>query len=480
MGGKVWTEDEERIFWEVIIPESPNSADPDHESQGWKHCAKLMQEMMGDRARHEHHYQSLKLGAKSAKASKFFAKHLRDLEWYQKGNKGPRPSTPPRIPDKENEDLLASILANDPAAKAFVRNKPAGRGRSQAQPASASLGRGAQNQTAGCDERYELPPAATYRLGTSRGANRTQPPNVQQPAPTDPTSLDSNPLYGYGYHQVGYQESNIDPMLTSGVAIAKSGFPSDHVPGLSTSASPTSTVDTATSEAPVTKRYRSIAPAPSPSYNLNRAVAPPAPSYNMDRSVASPAPPYNMDRAVDLSARYYEENTGQRHRKRQLLGDDVERSPPKRATLSTNSGTHPTLDPRVLDPRLQPTSHWQRMGFRDDHAPWRTTEAPVAPAAANYPPRSLPPLSSVWQRPDTNTAATPGTIEIFCTDSQYSRTRYRDGPGNLGQDPETPGRLRYGHYSQTPGEDPGRKNTSERGRYERERYRKDGSDDKSS
>ncbi|KAH6987720.1 hypothetical protein BKA56DRAFT_669336 [Ilyonectria sp. MPI-CAGE-AT-0026] len=453
MGGKVWTEDEERVFWEVIVPESPSGANPDHRPMNWKQCAKMMQEIMGTEARrdytetmlYEHHYQSIKLGAKSPKASKFFARHLRDLAWYE-NNWGPRPPTPPPVPGKEDQELLAAIIARDPAARAYVQNKPPGQGNrqdSQDQPTLAPLRPRPQNQGPGDDERYQLPSAATFGLGASQGPYSTRSSNAVPAPPPSPIPVDYNPRRGYGRQLVWCEPNVIDPALMGGVAAGNSGFPTDHVPGLSTSASSTSTLDTAVSEGTVTRRYRPIAPAP-PSYNMTRAAGPPA--------------------------RYVHEDVEQRHGKRQLSADDdVERSPPKRVSLSTNSGSHPTLEPR-----LQPPTHWQRMGFRDERPPWRATDAP---ATANYPLGPFPPPPNAWQRPPVNSSAPPGSIETFRTDNQYGRIRYHGDANDPNQNHEA-SRVRYDYSSQTPNDGTGRNNTPVRGHYERERYRQDGEGEK--
>jgi hypothetical protein len=55
MGGKVWSEEEERIFWEVVIPRSTvaahPSSDPAAQPLSWPDCAQWMNEMAGDNPR---------------------------------------------------------------------------------------------------------------------------------------------------------------------------------------------------------------------------------------------------------------------------------------------------------------------------------------------------------------------------------------------------------------------------------------------
>ncbi|KAF7558046.1 hypothetical protein G7046_g5896 [Stylonectria norvegica] len=97
MGGKVWSEEEERVFWEVIVPQSPNAANPADRALSWKQCCVIMQETMGAAARreythtmlYEHHYQNFKPGPKSPKANRFLQKYLRDQEEYAKQSSPP-------------------------------------------------------------------------------------------------------------------------------------------------------------------------------------------------------------------------------------------------------------------------------------------------------------------------------------------------------------------------------------------------------
>ncbi|KAF4963276.1 hypothetical protein FSARC_8678, partial [Fusarium sarcochroum] len=87
MGGKVWSTEEERVFWEVVIPCSPAAANPAGQTLSWKQCVDLMVEKIGDNARreytstmlYEHHYQNFKPGAKSPKANKFLERYMRHV-----------------------------------------------------------------------------------------------------------------------------------------------------------------------------------------------------------------------------------------------------------------------------------------------------------------------------------------------------------------------------------------------------------------
>ncbi|KAJ4326652.1 hypothetical protein N0V84_002986 [Fusarium piperis] len=122
MGGKVWSTDEERVFWEVVVPVSPNAANPAKRLLSWGECVELMKREIGADARreytqtmlYEHHYQNFKPGAKSPKANPFLEKHLRDIEWFKKNKTSP-PPTPAQAPTSD-DPFLASLL-ND-------KNKP--------------------------------------------------------------------------------------------------------------------------------------------------------------------------------------------------------------------------------------------------------------------------------------------------------------------------------------------------------------------
>ncbi|KAJ3458316.1 hypothetical protein FSOLCH5_010219 [Fusarium solani] len=135
MGGKVWSTEEERVFWEIVVPVSPHAANPVKRLLTWPQCAELMTREVGANARreytntmlYEHHYQNFKPGAKSPKANPFLEKHLRDIEWF-KENKTSPPPAPAQAPT--SDDSLASLLneINKPKPKTK-------RGRKAAPPA---------------------------------------------------------------------------------------------------------------------------------------------------------------------------------------------------------------------------------------------------------------------------------------------------------------------------------------------------------
>lgn len=59
MGGKVWSIDEERIFWTRVVPQSVGAAVPIAQPMGWPECAQMMQTLMGDEARRTYTHSML-------------------------------------------------------------------------------------------------------------------------------------------------------------------------------------------------------------------------------------------------------------------------------------------------------------------------------------------------------------------------------------------------------------------------------------
>lgn len=52
MGGKTWSGDEERLFWEVIVPQSAAAAYPDDDGcLSWEQLADEMNKLSGANAR---------------------------------------------------------------------------------------------------------------------------------------------------------------------------------------------------------------------------------------------------------------------------------------------------------------------------------------------------------------------------------------------------------------------------------------------
>jgi hypothetical protein len=47
MGGKTWSMEEERFFWQVIVPQSPQAVAESDRRQSWESCAAIMQREMG-------------------------------------------------------------------------------------------------------------------------------------------------------------------------------------------------------------------------------------------------------------------------------------------------------------------------------------------------------------------------------------------------------------------------------------------------
>jgi len=57
MGGKVWSEEEEKVFWTIIVPLSIKNVGIDaatRDPQNWHQLTTVMKEIMGDSARREY------------------------------------------------------------------------------------------------------------------------------------------------------------------------------------------------------------------------------------------------------------------------------------------------------------------------------------------------------------------------------------------------------------------------------------------
>ncbi|RMJ19885.1 hypothetical protein CDV36_000464 [Fusarium kuroshium] len=136
MGGKVWSTEEERVFWEVVVPVSPNAANPAKRLLSWVECVDLMKREIGANARreythtmlYEHHYQNFKPGAKSPKANAFLEKHLRDIEWFKENKTSPPPApAPAQAQAPTSNDTFDSLMKKLRDPRAFTKHgfKPA-------------------------------------------------------------------------------------------------------------------------------------------------------------------------------------------------------------------------------------------------------------------------------------------------------------------------------------------------------------------
>ncbi|UPK93897.1 hypothetical protein LCI18_004832 [Fusarium solani-melongenae] len=219
MGGKVWSTEEERVFWEVVIPVSPHAADPAKRLLTWPQCAELMTREVGANARreytntmlYEHHYQNFKPGAKSPKANPFLEKHQRDIEWF-KENKTSPPPTPAQAPT--SDDSLASLLneINKPKPKAK-------RGRKAAPPAydgpEFSI---AQLYKAGTGRDLEEDMASGFKPINQNGRNSLAKPAVARAAKSGITAS-STPAEVYKFMdecELGEGSSSFTPINQGG------------------------------------------------------------------------------------------------------------------------------------------------------------------------------------------------------------------------------------------------------------------------
>ncbi|KAF4983181.1 hypothetical protein FZEAL_1338 [Fusarium zealandicum] len=125
----VWSVEEERVFWEVVIPRSPGAANPNDRTLTWKECVDVMKDSIGESSRrdytytmlYEHHYQNFKPGAKSPKANQFLEKYMRDIDWYQT-HTSPPPASPPRA-SALDDPVLAALLEKDAKSRAHPPRK---------------------------------------------------------------------------------------------------------------------------------------------------------------------------------------------------------------------------------------------------------------------------------------------------------------------------------------------------------------------
>ncbi|KAH7192167.1 uncharacterized protein B0J16DRAFT_315854 [Fusarium flagelliforme] len=131
MGGKTWSKEEERLFWEVIVPRSPVAAYPDPKnSLNWAQLAEWMNELAGDKRRreythtmlYEHYYQNNRPGHKSPKAQEFVEKYLLDAAYYKEHGL-PRPSSPADSSTSASASTSTSGLM-DPQIAEMLKNEP--------------------------------------------------------------------------------------------------------------------------------------------------------------------------------------------------------------------------------------------------------------------------------------------------------------------------------------------------------------------
>ncbi|OBS21916.1 hypothetical protein FPOA_08253 [Fusarium poae] len=131
MGGKTWSKDEERLLWEVIIPQSPAAAYPDdNDCLSWDQLADEMNKLSGANARreytgtslYEHYYQNIKSGHRSSKAAEFVEKYLLDAAYFKEhGCRRPHTAS---VPASEPLDPQIVELLQD---KAKPKPKPKAR-----------------------------------------------------------------------------------------------------------------------------------------------------------------------------------------------------------------------------------------------------------------------------------------------------------------------------------------------------------------
>ncbi|GAB1314246.1 hypothetical protein MFIFM68171_04456 [Madurella fahalii] len=114
MGGKVWSKEEEEVFWTRMMVQSPKRLAPDQERFGeksWDQIAREMTKIMGDKARRkytglgifEHYFQNAGLGRFSPNAGRLPLKYYRAERELKKERNDTKKSDPAPAP-KDEED----------------------------------------------------------------------------------------------------------------------------------------------------------------------------------------------------------------------------------------------------------------------------------------------------------------------------------------------------------------------------------------
>ncbi|KFA62140.1 hypothetical protein S40285_01679 [Stachybotrys chlorohalonatus IBT 40285] len=88
MGGKTWSYEEEKFYWEIIIPRSMKAPWRADRQNDWKECVDMMTRKFGtvkEGARRaytyssmlEHYFQNVTTGQRSPRAGEFVRKHMK-------------------------------------------------------------------------------------------------------------------------------------------------------------------------------------------------------------------------------------------------------------------------------------------------------------------------------------------------------------------------------------------------------------------
>ncbi|EGS17176.1 uncharacterized protein CTHT_0064910 [Thermochaetoides thermophila DSM 1495] len=86
MGGRIWSKQEEVIFWKKLIPHSPKrlGKDLENEEKSWEWVAQEMTERMGKNARLEHYFQNTYLARFSPNVGRMAVKYWRHEQKLKK------------------------------------------------------------------------------------------------------------------------------------------------------------------------------------------------------------------------------------------------------------------------------------------------------------------------------------------------------------------------------------------------------------
>ncbi|KAI1824170.1 hypothetical protein F4861DRAFT_539343 [Xylaria intraflava] len=132
MGGKVWSEAEERHFWRVAISQSPKRAGIDlaKSEKPWEQLAKEMQNAMGDEARRqysgtmlfEHYFQNIESQRRSPNAALFVREYLARRDLPRCGSKNHNRFNPYPLPPLYQRHRRNAACGNKPAVAIHCRN----------------------------------------------------------------------------------------------------------------------------------------------------------------------------------------------------------------------------------------------------------------------------------------------------------------------------------------------------------------------
>ncbi|KXX75716.1 hypothetical protein MMYC01_206602 [Madurella mycetomatis] len=174
MGGKVWSKEEEQVFWARMMVQSPKRLAADQErfsEKSWEQIAKEMTEIMGDKARRkytslgvfEHYFQNAGLGRFSPNAGRL------PIKYYQAERE---------LKKEKNDTKSAQAPAPGPAPASAPASTPAP---AQAPTLEGENGAGACKRKTHTTRRHD----ALVYLGSSGSTTQFPiPSSYHRPSPT--------------------------------------------------------------------------------------------------------------------------------------------------------------------------------------------------------------------------------------------------------------------------------------------------------